>query len=149
MVAHTAVPINKLIFTLATGTPTFLAPNLSPPEAKIQFPYLVFIKIHVAKMVRPIHQITEVGIPVAKGVPSCLKAINPNEPNQTNSPENTSAENIHAIGSFSIKTLNPGTCVLPVINLVNAKVAPLKIKSIAKVTIKEGNPVLTTKIPFA
>ena len=77
-----------------------------------------------------------------------LKQLILMSPTKTNSPENTSAENIHAIGSFSIKTLSPGTCVLPVINLVNAKVAPLKINSIARVTIKEGNPVLTTKIPF-
>ena len=59
-----------------------------------------------------------------------------------------SAEKIHAIGSFSINTLNPGTCVLPVINLVNAKVAPLKINNIANVTMNDGSPVLTTNIPF-
>ena len=31
--------INKLIFTLATGTPTALAATGSPPDAYIQFPY--------------------------------------------------------------------------------------------------------------
>ena len=47
--------------------------------------------------------------------------------------------NIHAIGSSSINTRNPGTWVLPVISLVIAKVAPLKINNIASVTIKDGS----------
>ena len=65
----TAVPINRLIFTLPTGTPTFVAPTLSPPDANIQFPYLVFISIQVANNVRAINHITDGGIPVATGIP--------------------------------------------------------------------------------
>ena len=122
---------------------------MSPPEAKIQFPYLVFINNQVANIVIPIHQITDAGIPVANGDPSCLKAIKPKDPSHVKTPLNASAEKIQAIGSFSINTLKPGTCVLPVINLVKASVAPLKINNIANVTIKDGSPVLTTKIPFA
>ena len=34
------------------------------------------------------------------------------------------------------------------INLVKANVAPLKINNIARVTINEGRPVLTTRIPL-
>merc|ERR1711991_364165 len=45
-------------------------------------------------------------------------------------------------------TLNPGTCVLPVINRVIANVAPLKINNIANETMNEGKPVLTTIIPL-
>ena len=144
----TAVPINKLIFTLPTGTPTLVAPTLSPPDANIQLPYLVFINIHVANSVRAINHITEGGIPVASGVPSVLNAINFILPNQVNNHWNVSVANNQAIGSSSISTLNPGTCVLPVINRVIAKVAPLKINSIASVTINEGRPVLTTIIPL-
>ena len=140
---------NRLIFTLPTGTPTFLAPSLSPPEANIQFPYLVFINNQVAKIVIPTHHKTDAGTPVANGVPSCLKAINPKDPSHVKTPLKASAEKIQAIGSFSMSTLKPGTCVLPVINLVNASVAPLKMNNIASVTIKDGRPVLTTKIPFA
>ena len=87
-------------------------------------------------------------MPVANGVPSVLNAIKFIEPNQVNNHLKVSVANIHAIGSFSIKTLKPGTCVLPVINLVIANVAPLKINNIARVTIKDGSPVLTTRIPL-
>ena len=101
--------MNKPILTLPTGTPTLLAPFLSPPDAKIQFPYLVFIKIHVVTIAKKINQITDGGIPVANGVPSVLKAIKFIEPSQVNNHLNVSVANIQAIGSFSIKTLKPGT----------------------------------------
>ena len=109
MVAATAVPINKLIFTLPTGTPTLLAPFLSPPDANIQFPYLVFIKIHVVMIAKAMNHITDGGIPVASGVPSVLNAIRFIEPNQVKTHLNVSVANIHANGSSSIKTLRPGT----------------------------------------
>ena len=96
-----------------------------------------------------IHQITDAGIPVANGVPSCLNSISPKDPNHVKTNLKASAEKIQAIGSSSTRTLNPGTCVLPVINLVIAKVAPLNINNIASVTINDGRPVLTTRIPLA
>ena len=148
IVEATAVPINKPILTLPTGTPTFVAPFLSPPDAKIQFPYLVLVNTHVDKIAKKINQTTEGGIPVAKGVPSVLKSIKFIEPSQTKNHLNVSVANNQAMGSFSIKTLKPGTCVRPVINLVRAKVAPLKINNIAKVTMKDGSPVLTTNSPL-
>ena len=55
------------------------------------------------------NQITEGGIPVAKGVPSVLSAIKFIEPNQLNNHVKVSVAKIHAIGSSSIKTLKPGT----------------------------------------
>ena len=87
-------------------------------------------------------------MPVARGLPSVLKAIKFIEPSHVKTHLNESVANIQAIGSFSIKTLKPGTWVRPVINLVIAKVAPLKINNIASVTIKDGKPVLTTSIPL-
>jgi len=35
--------MNRLIFTRPTGTPTLRATSASPPVAKIQLPYLVWV----------------------------------------------------------------------------------------------------------
>ena len=48
----------------------FLAPTLSPPEAKIQFPNLVLSNIQVVRAVTNIHHNIEAGIPSAIGEPS-------------------------------------------------------------------------------
>ena len=59
---------------------------------------------------KAINHITEGGIPVARGVPSVLKAIKFIEPSQEVKIHlNVSVAKIHANGSSSIKTLNPGT----------------------------------------
>ena len=58
-----------------------------------------------------INQITEGGIPVANGLPSVLNAIRFIDPNHVKTHLNVSVANIHANGSSSIKTLNPGTAV--------------------------------------
>ena len=65
--------------------------------------------IHVVIIAKKINQTTDGGIPVAKGVPSVLKAIKFIEPSQVNNHLKVSVAKIHAIGSFSIKTLRPGT----------------------------------------
>ena len=92
--------------------------------------HTLFSLNHVEIIAKKINHITEGGIPVANGVPSVLKAIKSIEPSQVKTPLNVSVAKIHAKGSSSIKTLNPGTCVLPVIKRVKAKVAPLKIKAL-------------------
>ena len=63
----------------------------------------------MANKVNAINQITEGGIPVAKGVPSVLKAIIFIDPNQENNHLKLSVAKIQATGSSSIRTLKPGT----------------------------------------
>ena len=64
-----------------------------------------------------IHQITDAGIPVANGLPSCLNSISPKDPNHVKTNLKASAEKIQAIGSSSTTTLNPGTCLSLIISL--------------------------------
>ena len=65
--------------------------------------------IDVANIVKATNHITDGGIPVAKGVPSVLKAIKFIDPNQVNNHLKVSVAKIHAKGSLSIRTRSPGT----------------------------------------
>jgi hypothetical protein len=56
---HSAVVMNRPIFTRGTGTPTFRAATASPPTPKIQLPRRVRAKTQVASAVIAIHHSTE------------------------------------------------------------------------------------------
>ena len=50
------VPKNSRILVLLTGTPTLRAAMGSPPEANIQLPNVVRVRIQVPRMVTPMNQ---------------------------------------------------------------------------------------------
>src|SRR5918999_1038002 len=121
--AERAVHMNSVIFTRFTGTPTLRAAFASPPAPKIQFPNVVLCNTHVPSTASASHQmmVTEKGpiVPANSGVS----------------------------GLFATPSPSP-ICVRPVNRRAKPMVRPRSAKSIPKVTMNEGSPVLITRYPL-
>src|ERR1700739_205101 len=123
-VADTAVNMNKLILTRATGTPTLRAADGSPPAAKIQFPNGVRKSIQPRIKLRPIHHQIEIGKPSGRPM------------------------KIGARKSPSVYVPRPEARVTFVKRRVNPMVSPRSKNIEANVMMNEGSLVLTTNQPF-
>ena len=127
IVAQKAVNMKSTIFTGLTGTPTLRAALASPPEAKIQFPRRVRVRMTCAITARPRAQRMTAGTPFTAGLPSASLSTMPILENQTKSDWKAMPEKSEGMMLSPAASLTPDTIVRLENRIESAMVRPRRI----------------------
>ena len=137
---------NRLIFTRFTGMPAFFAVLLSPPTMNTQLPKRVRDSMKPAPQAIASHQSSTLGIPLTTGSPFGNVPIRPAWASHANSWWNVLPwKSVRTTGSAPSLSPTPLTMVLLEKCVDSTRVRPRRMNMKARVTMKLGSRVRTTR----